>query len=207
MSVHSQIRLDLPNREGKIIFPDDYLELGSQDAVHMALSRLVKEKELVRLGQGIYLRPKIHPTIGEILPSLETIAHAIAEKEHVVIRPTGAYALNKLGLSTQVPMKVVFLTDGHPRSIKVGKGRLTFKMTSPKKLAAKNDRVFLAIQALEELKADLNEKDPEFVQLMKALKDVSPAAIRADAKTASYRVTNTLLKIADKLAHDSVPAA
>lgn len=206
-NVHSFIKQDILAREGVIIFPEDYFEIGSQEAVLMALSRLVKQKELVRLAHGIYIRPKVHPKLGKILPSLETIAEAIAEKEHVRIRPTGAYALNKLGLSTQVPMRVVFLTDGHPRSIKIGRGRLTFKMTSPKKLAAKNDRVFLAIQALEELKMELEEGDPYFIQLMKELKDVPPSEIRSDAKNASYRVTNTLQKIANKLEHDSIPTA
>ena len=192
-SIKKYIKEDLKNRGGDIIFPEDYLHLGSPEAIHKALSRLTKEKELVRLAKGIYLRQVIDEIIGPIVPPIEEIAKAIAEKEHVVIRPTGAYAMNKLGISTQVPMKVVFLTDGQSRSIKIGRGRLTFKRVRPKLLGAKNELVYLAIQALEELgKQDEETQQQTFEKIRVALANVTREAILADAKYAPQRITKLL---------------
>ena len=199
-SVQAQIKEDVTGTDGELVFPEDFIRLGSTQAVLMALSRLVKEKELVRLAKGIYLRPKNDPRLGMILPSIEQIAHAVAEKDHVRIRPTGAYALNKLGISTQVPVKVVFLTDGHPKSIKIGKGRLIFKMTSPKRLAAKNDTVFLVSQALQALKGNIEDNEPIYNKLLTALSQVPLDEIRSDARYAPQSVTRILLKMADKIA-------
>jgi len=74
---------------------------GHRDPIKNALHRLAKEKKIERLGHGIYLLPKYHPRFGKLNPSLENIAAAIAEHDHVRIKPTGASALNKLGLSTR----------------------------------------------------------------------------------------------------------
>lgn len=199
-SVQAQIKEEVAGKEGELVFPEDFIRLGSAQAVLMALSRLVKEKELVRLAKGIYLRPQNDPRLGMILPSIEEIAHAVAEKDHVRIRPTGAYALNKLGISTQVPVKVVFLTDGHPKSIKIGKGRLIFKMTSPKRLAAKNDTVFLVSQALQAIKGNIEDNEPIYNKLLTALSQVPLEEIRSDARYAPQSVTRIILKMADKIA-------
>lgn len=191
--VQKYIKEDLKNKEGKIIFPEDYLHLGSPEAIHMALSRLTKEKELVRLAKGIYLRQKVDEIIGPLVPSMEDIAKAIAQKEHVVIRPTGVYAMNKLGISTQIPMKVVFLTNGQSRSIKIGRGRLTFKRVRPKLLGAQNELVYLAIQALAELgKQDEETQQDTFEKIRIALANVPREAILADAKYAPQRITRLL---------------
>ena len=197
--IQIQIKDEIVNREGTIFFPEDFMHLGSPEAVHMALSRLVKEGEIVRLAKGIYLRPRIDGRLGPLMPSVDEIARAIAKKENVTIRATGAYALNKLGLSTQVPTRAVFLTEGHPRSIRLKKGSITFKQTTPKKLGAKNERVFLASQAIQAMGENIDAGKPEFDQLLKALKGTDPAEIRADARYAPQRVSQTLYQLADKL--------
>jgi len=99
----------------------------------MSLSRLVKEGKIERLAHGIYFYAKIHPTMGKLQPSLDEIAEAIAQKEHIRIRPSGAYALNKLGLSNQVPTRIVYITDGQVKQIRFGKGSIKFKPVRPKK--------------------------------------------------------------------------
>jgi len=137
------------------------------------------------------------------MPSIEEIAMAIAKKENVVIRPTGAYALNKLGISTQIPMKVVFQTNGQPRSIKIGKGTLTFKPTTPKRLGAKNEMVYLAIQALQELgKLDEGTQEVIFEKLRYALRNIPKSVILEDAKYAPQSVTRLLYILAAKLDSD-----
>src|SRR3546814_9863307 len=65
--------------------------------------------------------------------------------------PTGSYALNALGLSTQVPMNIVLPTDGSPREIKVGTRTIKFKKTTPKNLLTKGKISRLVIQALKEI--------------------------------------------------------
>ena len=82
------------------------------------------------------------------------MARAIAERDKITIKPTGSYALNRLGLSNQVPMKVVFMTNGESRKIKVGKHTITFKKTTPKKMAYTGKVTPLIIEAIEELGED-----------------------------------------------------
>ncbi|MFN5831071.1 MAG: DUF6088 family protein, partial [Bacteroidota bacterium] len=104
-----------------------------------------------RVAQGIYVRPKQSRLIGPLTPSAEDVAKAIAKRDRIRTLPTGSYALNILGLSTQVPMNIVLLTDGSPREIKVGKRTIKFKKTTPKNLLAKGKISRLVIQALKEI--------------------------------------------------------
>ena len=197
-SLHNRLEQEIASKEpGKILFPSDFLKLGSPEAIHMTLSRLTNHRILTRLGKGIYVKPKNDPLLGRILPSLDDIAQAIAAKEQVIIRPTGAYALNKLGLSTQVPTKVVFLTNGSRRRIRIGRGTITFKPTTPKNLAAKNELVFLAIQSLIEL-GQTGATDKVKMILTEKLRQVPPAIIREDARYAPQFASRTLFDIASK---------
>ncbi|MBU3928911.1 MAG: hypothetical protein KKB74_13985 [Bacteroidetes bacterium] len=136
---------------GELIFPEDFGKLGSSEAIRVALHRLEKDKIITRVAQGIYVRPKISKYLGQVLPTVEEVAMAIAKRDRIRTVPTGAYAQNALGLSTQVPMKIVLLTDGSPRIIKVGKRSIKFKKTTPKNLLAKGKISRLVIQALKEI--------------------------------------------------------
>lgn len=143
--------------KGSVLFVDDFLDYGNPESVKKALLRLKEKEILVRLAHGIYLYPKIDKELGVLFPSTEDIAKGIARRDRARIVPTGVQALNKLGLSTQVPMKVVYLTDGAARNIKVGKRTITFKNTSPKNLMAIGEISSLVIQALKtigQLKVD-----------------------------------------------------
>lgn len=136
---------------GMILFPDDYLNFGSSEAVRKALDRLQDKKMLVRVAHGIYVRPKTSKLIGPLIPSAEEVAEAIVKRDHTRTVPSGSYALNALGLSTQVPMNIVLLTDGSPRKIKVGSRTILFKKTTPKNLIAEGKISRLVIQALKEI--------------------------------------------------------
>jgi hypothetical protein len=137
--------------EGALLLPADFSDLGSSEAVRLSLFRLKKEGAIVRVAQGIYVRPKISKLIGPLTPSAEEVAEAIAKRDRIRTVPTGSYALNALGLSTQVPMNIVLLTDGSPREIKIGKRTIKFKKTTPKNLLAKGKKSRLVIQALKEI--------------------------------------------------------
>lgn len=136
---------------GALLMPADFSDLGSSEAVRISLFRLQKEGLIRRVAQGIYVRPKISKLIGLLLPSAEEVAEAIAKRDRIRTLPTGSYALNALGLSTQVPMNIVLLTDGSPREIRVGKRKIKFKKTTPKNLLAKGKKSRLVMQALKEI--------------------------------------------------------
>ena len=115
---------------GSIFFPNSFVSYGDIKSVSKSLERLTKEAVIIRLANGIYLYPKIDKELGlgVLYPSVEEIALQVARRDKAHIAPTGAYAMNLLGLSTQVPMNVVFLTDGSPRKIRLGNNRIiTFK--------------------------------------------------------------------------------
>ncbi|MHC1775361.1 MAG: DUF6088 family protein [Lentimicrobium sp.] len=156
-------------KRGNLIFPDCFYGIGSSEAVRLALHRLEKDNIITRVAQGIYLRPKISKYIGEVLPSAEEIAMGIAKRDKIRTLPTGAYALNALGLSTQVPMKIVLLTDGSPREIKVGKRTIKFKKTTPKNLSAKGKISRLVIQALKEIGTNkqTTQEEQRIIELLK----------------------------------------
>jgi ribosomal protein S19E (S16A) len=137
--------------KGELFLPADFSELGSPEAIRLSLFRLEKAGVITRVAQGIYVRPKESSLIGKLTPSAEEVAEAIAKRDRIKTIPTGSYALNALGLSTQVPMNIVLLTDGSPREIKVGKRKIKFKRTTPKNLLAKGKISRLVIQALKEI--------------------------------------------------------
>jgi hypothetical protein len=170
-------------QRGNLLFPDDFYLLGSSEAVRLALHRLEKEKEITRVAQGIYVRPKISEYIGEVMPSAEEIATAIAKRDKIRTVPTGVYALNALVLSTQIPMKIVLLTDGSPREIKVGKRTIKFKKTTPKSLLAKGEISRLVIQALKEIGNNYQTAEEE-AKIMELLKKEKPQHLLHDIKLA-----------------------
>ncbi len=137
--------------KGELFLPSDFIELGSSEAVRLSLFRLEKEGVITRVAQGIYVRPRESSLIRKLTPTAEEVAEAIAKRDKIRTTPTGSYALNALGLSTQVPMNIVLLTDGSPREIKVGKRKIKFKKTTPKNLMAKGKISRLVIQALKEI--------------------------------------------------------
>ena len=140
--------------KGTLLFPEDFAMLGTSVAIRKALQRL-REKGLIKqVAHGIYVRPKMNDFIGEVMPSAEDVARGIAQRDKIRLLPTGAYALNALGLSTQVPLNIVFLTDGAARTIKVGKRTIKLKKTTPKNLLAKGEISALVIQALREIGKD-----------------------------------------------------
>lgn len=170
-------------KRGSILFPSNFDDMGNVEVVKKSLLRLENKKFLVRLAHGIYLYPKQDKLLGILYPTIEEIAVAIAERDKARIIPTGTAALNKLGLSTQIPMNIVFLTDGAPRSIVIGKRTVKFKRTSPKNLAVKGEITGLIIQALKEIgKDNVTEEQVEKIKIH--LEKEKQEIIEHDAKLA-----------------------
>ena len=135
-SVADQIVKRLQSKGRSFAFSaKDFLDLGSRGAVDMALSTLAKSGKIRRVLRGVYDYPKYSELLGKYLaPDFDQVAQAIARKTGTRIQPTGALAANLLGLSTQVPAKVVYLTDGRSRTIRFGTQTIRFQQTSPKEL-------------------------------------------------------------------------
>jgi hypothetical protein len=151
-SIESKIEKSIRSKpKGILVLPSDFLFYGTSKAIQKSLERLEDKQVIVRVAQGIYVRPKISKLIGLLVPTAEEVAEAIAKRDRIRTVPTGSYALNALGLSTQVPMNIVLLTDGSPRVIKVGKRKIKLKKTTPKNLLAKGKISRLVIQALKEI--------------------------------------------------------
>ena len=151
-SIEKQIEKSIKSKpKGTLVLLDDYVRYGASKAIQKSLERLADKQVIVRVAQGIYVRPKISKLIGALVPSAEDVAEAIAKRDRIRTVPTGSYALNALGLSTQVPMNIVLLTDGSPREIRVGNRKIKFKKTTPKNLLAKGKISRLVIQALKEI--------------------------------------------------------
>lgn len=193
--VHKEIEKTLAkNKKGHLFFLSDFRGIGSEVAIRKALSRLSKEGKIKRISQGLYMIPETDPVLGAILPSMERVAEAIAQKEHIRIKPAGAYALHKLGLTTQVPMRLVYLTDGPLRQIKIGKTIVKFKPTTPKKLSLKGKLSSLIIQALEEIGTE--NIDPSIKKRIKELlRKEDPKELLEDMKLAPSKVSNYLFSL------------
>ncbi|MDR1974734.1 MAG: DUF6088 family protein [Bacteroidales bacterium] len=141
-------------KRGSLFFSDNFSSFGNPETIRRTLNRLVEKGEIDRVSLGIFVRPQIDKVIGKVTPQIENIADAIARRDKARIVPTGAYAMNRLGLSTQVPMKIVYLTDGSARKIKIGNYTISFIRTSPKNVAAIGKISRLAIQALKSIGKD-----------------------------------------------------
>ncbi|GHT21286.1 hypothetical protein AGMMS4957_09810 [Bacteroidia bacterium] len=136
-------------KRGVAFFSSDFAAYGDTKACNKALERLTKQEKIMRVARGIYVIPQKGIFSNRIPPSIETIAAALARRDKARIIPTGLFALHALGLSTQIPMKVVYLTDGTPRKLKIGKATLVLKKTTTKNAATHGKISGLAIQAFK----------------------------------------------------------
>jgi hypothetical protein len=156
---------------GSLFFTDDFIKYGSAKAVSKALERLATKEVIYRVARGIYTRLEQDPILGPVKPTTESIAEAIRRRDKARIIPTGSMALNALGLSTQVPMNVVYLTDGAARRITVGRRKIIFRKTVPKNLSAIGKISGLAIQAMKEIGKDQITKKEIKIILTQLIKE------------------------------------
>jgi Family of unknown function (DUF6088) len=148
------------NGRGKVFTAKDLLHFGSREAVDQALSRLARSGEIERLGRGLYHYSRTNARLGiRLAPDTEEIAQALARQTGSRIAPSGAVAANRLGLSTQVPAKPVYLTDGRSRDVKVGNTVFVMKHVPPKELPLGNPLSALVFQALRHLGKDAVDEE------------------------------------------------
>lgn len=203
MSIHQQIVEKIANTKGgEILFPNDFRGVGADSAIKMSLSRITKAGGLTRLSHGIYRKPKKNERKDDIALTPEEIVEAIAKQEKIKVRPSGPYALYKLGFSNDTPSTLTFITEGEPRKIVVNEHVIVFKATTPKKLAMKGAVSGLLIQALEEIgkkniTADLEQK------IAHTITKEDDANLMDDIKNAPAWIYNLLIQLKKNLNNKS----
>ena len=163
--------------------PKDFLDLGSRVAVDKTLSRLADKGSIRRVGRGLYDYPKVSPKLGILSPAGDQIAKTVAKKNRNQLQITGAQAANSLGLSTQVPGRLVYLTDGDSREIKIGKQTIELRHASPKKMATAGRASGLVIQALQYLGQD-NINSETIAKIKKSLSAGDKSILKKDIDAA-----------------------
>jgi len=151
-SLEQQIALRVRRSlRGRVFTPQSFASLGSRDAIDKALQRQVRQGALRRLSRGLYDKPRHDTLLGELWPSVDDVVKAVTAKGKLRVQPTGVYAANLLGLSEQVPARIVLLTDGSSRTLRAGPMRIELKHTSPRNMAAAGRLTGLVIQAFRSL--------------------------------------------------------
>ncbi len=170
-------------RGGAVFTPADFADIGSRQAVDLTLHRLVKRKVLRRLALGLYHYPKIHPDLGVLSADPDQVAKAIAGKFATCLQPSGAYAANLLGLSTQVPARIVYLTDGRAKTVKIGKQVIQLKHSTPKNMATAGRVSGLIIQAFRHL-GKIHIDDAMIAHLRRTISDDDKKRLMTDLRYA-----------------------
>lgn len=195
-SIEYKIEISIKKQgKGKIYSAFNFFKFADNNSIHVALMKLTKSGLLIRLANGIYLYPKINKYVGVVYPSLDEIAKVIAKRDKARIVPTGVYALNVLGLSTQVPLNAVYLTDGSQRKVKIYDGHgILFKKTSPKNLSYNSDLIMLIVSALKEI-GESNVTDEQYKILKEKVIQEEKKVVIRDISLAPDWIRSLILKM------------
>ncbi|MBN2809487.1 MAG: hypothetical protein JXR80_08340 [Deltaproteobacteria bacterium] len=180
---------------GWVFTPNDFKDLGSRNAVASSLKRYKQSGQIRQLARGLYDYPKSDHQLGLLLPSSDDIAKALAGRDAARLQPTGAYAANLLGLSTQVPMKVTYLTDSLSRTVQVGNRQIILKRTTPRNMATAGRISGLVIQALRHI-GRKNVDDQIIAQLDRVLGTQARSQLMKDVRYAPAWIADIFRNLA-----------
>lgn len=180
---------------GAVFTPSDFFDLGSRAAVDQALSRLADQGVIRRLTRGVYDYPKLSPRLGALSPDTDVVARAIARKDRHVVQVSPARAANMLGLTTQVPAKAVYLTDGPSRTKQIGRQTIVMRNAAAKNLVGAGGPSGTVLQALRYLGKD-GVDAAVVARIARALDDDARAALIRDAVKAPGWMRPVAAKIA-----------
>src|SRR4029077_3529677 len=161
---------------GKAFSAKDFLDIASRGTIDMALGSLTRRGIIRRIQRGLYDMPKVNPTLGgKLSPDIDEAAQAIARRQRWKIVPEGAWAANLLGLSTQVPAKIIYLTDGPTKDVEIGRRSIHFKHARPKAMAGLEGKIALVVQALRHLgKENVGTREIETIRGKLSQKEKKP---------------------------------
>ena len=182
-------------RPGYVFTPADFLDLGSRAAVDQALSRNARAGKIRKLTHGLYDYPRRDPRLGLLSPSTDDIATALQGRDASRLQPSGAHAANILGLSDQVPRRMVFLTDGRSRTVRIGRRTILLKKTTPRQMAARGRLSRTVIQALRWLGRH-NVDDKVVSILQRRLSQRDKRDLRQDIRYAPVWVGEVMRRVA-----------
>jgi len=179
---------------GWVFTPSHFEDMCGRSTVSTNLQRLREAGQIRQLARGLYDYPKTHPELGVLSAPADAIAKALAGREAIRLQPSGAYAANMLGLSTQVPMKIVYLTDGASRTVQVGNRQIILKRTTPRNMATAGRISGLVIQALRYLgKEHVDDRMVE--QLNRRLDDSAKDQLMKDIRYAPVWIADLFRKL------------
>lgn len=180
---------------GEVYVSKDFLDLGSRAAVDQALSRLVKEGAIRRIGRGLFDYPRTNGKLGiQLTPDAYRIAQAVARKRGSRLQRSGAFAANALGLSAQVPGRHVYLTDSSSGTIRVGKQTFKMKHVAPKGIPAGDKVTGPVMQALQFLGKD-GLTDDVLKRLRSKLSDRDKKTLLLQSRYAVGWLTDAVRKV------------
>jgi hypothetical protein len=184
--------------DGKAFSAKDFLDIASRTTIDVTLAKLVHKGTVRRIRRGLYDIPRVNPTLGGTLsPDIYEAARAIARRQRWKIVPDGAWAANLLGLSTQVPSKIIYLTDGPNNEVPIGRRSIVFKHARPKMLAELEGKIALAVQALRHLGKE-NIGTHEMELLRAALTPSERKKFVRDARFGVDWIYEVAIRIAEK---------
>lgn len=197
-SVDSKVLERIFNQgKGWVFTPVHFSDLGTRNAVASALKRFKASGTIRQLARGLYDFPPQDPVLGTLTPSADAIARALAARDAIRLQPSGAYAANILGLSEQVPSRIVFLTDGPARKVKIGKREILLQHTTPRNMATAGRKSGTIIQALRYLGQDqVDEK--VIATLRRQLSDEDCSQLREDLWHAPAWIADLLRPLTEK---------
>jgi hypothetical protein len=183
------------NGRGWTFFQKDFSDLGSRTAIDNALTRLLGKGTIRRVLRGLYDYPRYSELLsGQLSPDLNQVARALARKFGWRIQPSGAAAMNMIGLSTQVPAKVVYLSDGPNKSYQVEQTTLIFENTALKDSGYKWPESSLIVQSLKSLGAN-HISDDVVDRIRKWLKPELRSKILKDTRSTSSWIYEAIKRI------------
>jgi uncharacterized protein DUF6088 len=140
---------------GKTFAAKDFLDIASRSMVDVTLASIARNGKIRRIRRGLYDVPKRNEALGGLLsPNIDEAARTLARRYRWKVVPEGAWAANLLGISTQVPARIVYLSDGPSTKIRIGKRTIAFKHARPQALAGSAGTPGLVVQALRYLGKD-----------------------------------------------------
>jgi len=139
-------------KKGSPVPTRDLLDLGPRAAVDQALSRLVQQGQIRRVRRGLYELPRMGKLLKQpVVASPDEMVRAWARNNGLRVVPSGAYAANLLGLSTQVPARLVYYTNGRTQTLKLGPYTVRLLNRGPKTMDVRGQVAPLVLQALRYL--------------------------------------------------------
>lgn len=150
----------MSENQGKIFSINDFYNLGTKNTIKSVLYRLNEENQIIRLIDGLYIKPKYSEILKEYsYPGVSEVAEKLADKFSWTIAPTGDTALNYTGLSTQIPNEYIYISDGAYRDYLYRGKKIIFKHTTNRNITSYSKELSILIQAIKALgKDNINEE-------------------------------------------------